>query len=44
MEVYDAANNASRLARDFNNVKKFTDLKFDYWPFTAYSVPYICHV
>ena len=30
LEVYDAANNASRLARDFNNVKKFTDLKFDY--------------
>ena len=30
LEVYDAVNNASRLTRDFNNVKKFSDLKFDY--------------
>ena len=43
-EVYDAANNASRLTRDFNNVKKFTHLKFDHWPFTDYSVPYIARL
>ena len=42
--MYDAANNASRLTRDFNNVKKLTDLNFDYRPFTAYSVPYMARL